>query len=78
MSKPHKVHQVQGCKICNGQYINSGSCPAYGLKFRGYICPQGKVMIYYKDEKIRNKVPWFKFWKSHYDIIQIVVAQKKL
>lgn len=70
--KDEQLHQTVSCKICNGQYINSGHCPAFGLKYRNSPCPKGEVFVNFSQVKVRNKIPWWMFWRKHYDIENIV------
>lgn len=71
-----KTATTRSCKFCNGAYYSFGSCPAFGLKFRNSICINGEIEVTYIEEKVRNDVPWWKFWKAHYNIERIIVSQK--
>lgn len=68
-----KIHTTTTCKFCNGQYIPYSQCPKYGLKFRNSPCPIGEITVKYKEVKVRNNVPFWKFWKKHYEIKNLIV-----
>ena len=59
------------CLFCLGAYKEVGWCPKFGLKFHGSLCREIKVQ--YKEVRVRNNVPWWKFWKRHYNIEKIII-----
>jgi hypothetical protein len=74
MKKKDQIFQTTTCKICNGLYINAGQCPSFGLKFRNSPCPAGETVVHYIKVKTRNNVPWWKFWKKHYDLENVIIS----
>lgn len=66
-----KVFETTTCAFCGGLYFKNGACPKYGLKFQNSHCKE--VVVKYQEIKIRNDVPWWKFWKGHYNIEKIIV-----
>jgi len=69
----NEIHETTTCKYCGGVYTSSPSCPKFGLKFRNSVCPPGEITVKYKEVKVRNDVPLWKFWKRHYEIERIII-----
>lgn len=64
------------CQFCHGDDQPKGYCRKFGLKFRNSICIPGELTVKYKQVRVRNDVPWWKFWKRHYAIEKHVVEAK--